>query len=387
MQDSQNVEDLWAYMADYEEKTGGEALAIPHNGNLTKGNLFAPTNYYGEPIDLDYLKARRRWEPLVEVTQIKGDSETHPLLSPTDEFANFERWPPYRPTTRENAQYEYARYGLMWGLDYQARTGINPFKFGMVGSTDSHTGLSAIAEDNFGGNFALIEPTRFRAVGSWWFSASGLAAVWATGNTRAEIFQAMERREVYATTGTRMTVRFFGGWDFDGPDAQSSRLVELGYSRGVPMGGDLVSAPDGRAPKFLIRAVRDPEGANLDRVQVVKGWRDDAGEVHERVYDVALSDGRKLRGKRKPKPVGSTVDLDTATYSNSIGDPELAVVWEDPDFDAAELAFYYVRVLEIPTPRWTAYDATFYGTADSIPDAAPMTVQERAYTSPIWYTP
>ncbi len=386
-QDSQNVEDLWAYLADYEAKTGDSVLAIPHNGNQTRGNLFGPTDYFDEPLDMDYLKARRRWEPLVEVTQIKGDSETHPLISPTDEFADFERWPPVRPHSAELAQYEYARAGLKWGLDYQADTGVNPYKFGMIGSTDSHTGMVAVAEDNFGGNYALIEPSPYRAIGTWWFSASGLAAVWATGNTRAEIFEAMQRRETYGTTGPRISLRVFAGWDFEEDDATSSRFVDIGYREGVPMGGDLVAAPEGRAPRFMIRAVKDEAGANLDRVQVIKGWRDRAGELHEKIYDVALSDGREARPGERPVPVGNTVDVETATYQNTIGDPELAVVWEDPDFNADELAFYYVRVLEIPTPRWTTYDAAYYGTLEILPKRAKRTVQERAYGSPIWYTP
>ncbi len=387
-QDSANVEELWNYMANYESTTGGQVLAIPHNGNRTGGLMFAPKNYDGKPLDLNYLRTRQRWEPLLEVTQIKGDSETHPLLSPTDEFADFETWPPFYTNTAEKAQYEYARSALKLGLDYQATMGVNPFKFGMVGSTDSHTGVSAVAENNFTGNYPLIEPSPYRARGAWWFSASGLAAVWARENTRDAIFAAMKRRETFATSGTRMTVRFFGGWHFTEQDINRPDYVDVGYARGVPMGADLSAAPKGAAPTFMIQAARDPQAANLDRIQVIKGWRDKAGETHEKIFDVALSDGRQPDANGNIPPVGSTVDIEQASYQNNIGDPELAVVWQDPQFDPKELAFYYVRVLEIPTPRWTTYDAAFYGNdIDSIPPRAPRIIQERAYTSPIWYSP
>jgi hypothetical protein len=391
LQDSNNVEDLWAYLDGFEEKTGGQVIAIPHNGNLSAGRMFRPVDYDDNPITTDYAKTRARWEPLYEVTQYKGDAEAHPILSPDDEFADYETWHIHgffgdRPSDfKDQKQYEYGRSALKVGLEQQVRLGVNPFKFGMIGSTDAHTSLSTAEEDNFWGKTSLNEPSPHRAQNSWHFAASGMAAVWAEENMRSSIFAAMKRKETYATTGPRMSVRFFGGWDFDSKDAFSKDLADLGYSKGVPMGGDLTKAPRGKVPEFLIRAVKDPDGANLDRVQVIKGWRNKKGELHEKVYEAALSDGRTVNSQGKAPKVGSTVDVPNASYDNSIGDPELAVVWKDPDFDPAELAFYYARVLEIPTPRWTAYDAKYWGI--ELPKTAPTVTQERAYTSPIWYTP
>jgi hypothetical protein len=392
IQDSHNVEDLWAYLKDYEERVGGQVLAIPHNGNLSAGIMFGPNDYDGNPITQEYAKTRSRWEPIYEVTQYKGDGETHPVLSPTDEFADFERWHVAgffgdRPDNfEEQKRREYARSALKIGLDEYAKLGVNPFKFGMIGSTDAHTSLSTADEDNFWGKLAFYEPSPFRAKRSWHFGASGYAAVWATENTREAIFAAMKRKETYATTGSRMTVRLFGGWDYIADDAARPDLAKVGYAKGVPMGGDLTNAPDGKSPSFLIRAVKDPDGANLDRVQLIKGWRDADGELHEQIYNVALSDRRKESRSGKVKPVGNTVDVKEASYLNTIGDAELAIVWTDPDFDEEELAVYYVRVIEIPTPRWTAYDAKRFG-IDDLPEEVPMIVQDRAYTSPIWYTP
>jgi len=418
--DSNDPEDLWAYMEAYESTTGGEALAIPHNGNLSSGIMFALEDTKGNPISKHYAKSRSRWEPLYEVTQIKGDSETHPLLSPSDEFADYETWTQdipiyyvkewvekrgytdYENWVKKHSQandaswmrtYEYGRSALKLGLEQHAKLGVNPFKFGMIGSTDAHTSLSAVDEKNFGGKITSYEPSKERvtkilpdSVTNRTHSAAGYAAVWAEDNTREALFAAMKRKEVYATTGPRMTVRFFGGWDYETNDAQKPDLASIGYSKGVPMGGDLTNAPIGKLPRFLIRAVKDPDGANLDRMQVIKGWHDKNGELHEKVYNVALSDGRKENRKGKVKPAGNTVNIEDASYTNTIGDPELAVVWQDPDFDKDELAFYYVRVLEIPTPRWTAYDAKFFSLKD-IPEEVPMVTQERAYTSPIWYSP
>jgi hypothetical protein len=388
--DSDYVEDLWDYLRDYGERVGGRALAIPHNGNLSRGAMFALTDDRGLAFTVAYAKSRARWEPLYEVTQIKGDGETHPILSPTDEFADYETWPPQQKVGAADAEKqkaaEYARAALKLGLDQMAALGVNPFEFGMIGSTDSHTALATAAEDNFWGKMALNEPSPYRAASQWMFSGSGYAAVWAEENTRASLFAAMKRRETYATTGPRMTVRFFGGWDYAGDDALRPDLARVGYAKGVPMGGRLAPAPDGQSPSFLIAALKDPDGANLDRVQVIKGWRDQGGELHELVYNVALSDGRTEDRAGQVRPVGSTVDVKNATYTNSIGDPELAVVWVDPDFEQEELAFYYLRVLEIPTPRWTAYDAKFYNLKD-LPEGIPMVTRERAYTSPIWYTP
>jgi hypothetical protein len=393
-QDSKNVEDLWAFLKDYEDRVGGKVLAIPHNGNLSSGMMFRPVDYEDKPITTDYARRRSRWEPLYEMTQYKGDAEAHPALSPNDEFADYETWHrhgffgelPESEEFREQKQYEYARSALKVGLEQQAKLGVNPFKFGMIGSTDAHTSLSTADENNFWGKISLNEPSPHRSKNSWHFACSGMAAVWATDNTRSAIFTAMRRKETYATTGPRMTVRFFGGWEYLAADADRHDLVEIGYSKGVPMGGDLTQAPQGKSPSFLIRAVKDPNGANLDRVQVIKGWRDRDGKLHEKVHDVGLSDGRVPDANGKAPPVGSTVDVKNASYRNSIGDPELAVVWNDPDFNPAELAFYYVRVIEIPTPRWTAYDAKHYGITD-LPDDVPMVTQDRAYTSPIWYTP
>jgi hypothetical protein len=399
--DSANPEDLWRFLAHYEELTGGEVLAIAHNPNLSNGREFAVTEISGKPFSLAHQKLRERWEPLLEATQIKGDSETLAILSPTDKFADYETWEGWSvihgqgissrkaaPMDADRTQYEYARSGLKLGLRQYAELGVNPFKFGMIGSTDAHTGLPAISENNFWGKHAIIEPsaerlTHFRY--RWRISASGYAAVWAKENTREAIFAAMKRKETYATTGPRMTVRFFGGWNFEHDDAYHPNLAKIGYKKGIPMGGDL-TAPAARTPNFLIQATRDPHGAHLDRIQVVKGWRDGRGALHEKIYDVALSDGREVDRDGNVEPVGSTVDIKTATYANSIGDSELATVWHDPDFNASDLAFYYVRVLEIPTPRWSAYDASFFN-LQNLPNEIPMTMQERAYTSPIWYTP
>ena len=406
-QDSPNPEKLWDYLSAYEEKTSGEVLAIPHNSNLSKGEAFSLLDYDDRPLNEAYAKTRSRWEPLVEVTQIKGDSETHKLLSPTDEFADYETWNNWNnwnnkdrvssPDTKKNAlkPHEYARSALKLGLAQQAKLGVNPFKFGLIGSTDAHTSLATADEDNFWGKLTLFEPSPYRVSRKensiekedrWKYSAAGYAGVWARENTRDSLFAAMKRKETYATTGPRMTVRFFGGWDYEDSDALKPDLAKIGYAKGVPMGGDLTNAPKDRSPTFLIRAVRDPEGANLDRVQVIKGWHDKQGELHEKIYNVALSDGRKENWRGKVKSVGNTVNIKDASYTNTVGDPELAVVWKDPNFNKDELAFYYVRVLEIPTPRWTAYDAKYFG-LKNIPKEVSMVTQERAYTSPIWFTP
>jgi arylsulfatase A-like enzyme len=388
--DSDDPEDLWAYLQDYEERTGGQVIAIPHNGNLSGGGMFPLTRYAGEPMTREYALARSRWEPIYEVTQIKGDGESHPMLSPDDEFAGFEPFSAYFGRKDSGSKgltaSSYARSALKLGLGQAAELGANPFGFGLIGSTDSHTALATANDDNFWGKMAITEPSRYRVASQWWYAASGYAAVWAQENTRASLFAAMKRREVYATTGPRMVVRFFAGWDFAAEDAAQPDLARAGYAGGVPMGGDLTKAPRGKPPSFLIAAQKDPDGANLDRVQVIKGWLEANGELHEKVYDVALSDGRTQDESGAVKPVGSTIDLDSASYTNEIGDVGFTVVWTDPDFDPAEQAFYYLRVLEIPTPRWTAYDAKSYGLRDLSEDI-PMVTQERAYTSPIWYSP
>ena len=340
----------------------------------------------------------------MEVTQSKGDSETHPFLSTDDEFADFETWDfgnfagPTVPKEASMLKHEYARSALQLGMKYGEKIGANPFKFGMIGSTDTHIAITATREDNFFGKMPQNEPSPERwehvmlrfadgkvSAVDWMLSASGLAAVWAAENTRESIFDAMERKEVYATTGSRITVRLFAGWDFEKDEVERHDFAKQGYARGVPMGGDLTKAPKGKAPNFMIRALRDPDNANLDRLQVIKGWVDNKGETHERIYDVACSDNRTIEKRRCNKPVGSTVNVADASYTNTIGDPLLTAYWKDPDFDAKQNAFYYVRVLEIPKPRWTAYDAKRFGI--TMPKEVPMVVQDRAYTSPVWYTP
>ncbi|WP_050759513.1 DUF3604 domain-containing protein [Luminiphilus syltensis] len=398
-QHSTAPEDLWAALTDYERTTGGEVLAIAHNGNVSNGRMFGPIRENGKAFDAAYATQRARWEPVYEVTQVKGDGETHPALSPDDEFADFETWDDGNIALTADKDpdmlpYEYARSALQLGLGYERELGVNPFKFGLIGSSDMHTGLSTTAENNYFGKFGHDEPAkdRFREKmahqlqENWRLVASGLAAVWAEDNTRESIFEAFKRREVYATSGSRIGLRFFAGWDFEAQDVQRPDYADIGYRKGVPMGGDLVTGPDGASPTIMVAAVRDPDGANLDRVQIIKGWLDADGETHEQVFDVALSDNRQADPSTGLiPPVGDTADLENATYLNSIGDAELAAVWQDPDFDPTEPAFYYARVIEIPTPRWTVYDAAFFGS--DIPDPARIAIQDRAYSSPIWYTP
>ncbi len=402
--DSEDPAMLWKFLDTYQDKVGGSVLAIPHNGNLSNGRMFGLVDFEGRGLTRAYAETRARLEPVYEVTQIKGDGEAHPFLSPNDEFAGYEVWDKgnldltalKRP---EMLQYEYARQGLKLGLKLERQLGVNPFKFGMIGSTDLHTSLATAEEENFFGKHSGAEPSATRAlhpflqssdgkvqITGWEMTASGYAAIWSSDNTREAIFDALMRKEVYATTGPRMIVRFFGGWDFNSADARTRNPAEVGYVKGVPMGGDL-TGPTGKAPSFLVGALKDPIGANLDRIQIVKGWQDANGELKEKVYDVVWGDA----GKRKPgsdgkvPAVGDTVDVANATWTNTIGDPELITVWTDPDFDAGLRAFYYARVIEIPTPRWTAYDAKRFGI--KLPPEVPMTTQERGYTSPIWYTP
>jgi len=402
---SRDPRDLWKWMTNYEKTTGGNVLAIPHNGNLSNGMMFAMQDDFdgGKPLDKAYAEERQKWERLYETTQMKGDGEAHPTLSRTDEFADFETWDMGNldlsvKKTPEMLPGEYARSGLKRGLELEAKLGVNPFKFGLVGASDTHVGLTTSENDNFFGKFTQYEPTPHRAnhlskenkdngaqLYSWQYITSGLTAVWAESNTRGAIFDAMHRREVYATTGPRMRVRFFAGWDFDERDAQGRNLAQAGYTKGVPMGGDLTGAPEGKAPSFLVYALRDPMGANLDRIQVVKGWLDKDGKAQEKVYDVAWSGERKPGGDGKLRAVGDTVDLSIPSWTNTIGAPELGTVWTDPDFDPSLKAFYYARVIEIPTPRWTAYDRVKFKL--DLPADIPLKTQERAYTSPIWYTP
>ncbi len=401
--DSVDPEDLWEYMAGYEEKTGGRVLAIPHNGNLSNGLMFDTKTYGGNALTRAYATTRMRFEPIYEATQQKGDGESHPFLSPDDEFADFENLDKGNingtvAKTRDMLPKEYVRSALQEGLRQEKNLGVNPFKFGMIGSSDNHTALPTTREENNFSKASFVEPAPERAshplvqgakpelsIMEYDVGASGLAAVWARENTRESIWDAMSRKETYATTGTRLLVRVFGGWDFDPEEVHRPDFAREGYARGVPMGGDLTGPPGGKVPGLMIRALRDPDGANLDRIQVIKGWLD-GGEVRERVYDVAVSDGRTIDADGRCRtPVGSTVDVADASYTNTIGDPMLAAFWQDPDFDPDQSAFYYIRVLEIPTPRWTAYDAKFFGI--EMPKEAKMQLQDRAYTSPIWYTP
>jgi hypothetical protein len=395
---------LWKWMAAYEEKTGGSLLAIAHNGNASNGRMFPIIEPgTGKKVDREYCETRARWERLYEATQMKGDSESHPLLSPNDEFASAERWDKgnldmSEAKKPEMLEFEYARSAFKNGLKLEKELGANPYKFGVVGSTDSHTGLTTAEEENFFGKSAIAEPNPERwghpfvkgksgqVFWNWESLASGYAAVWATENTRESLFDAMRRRETYATTGSRIIVRFFGGWEFEPADAVNRMPAQIGYAKGVPMGGDLRHAPTGKAPTFLVAALKDPIGANLDRIQIIKGWLDAKGGLHEKVYDAAVSGGRTIGADGRCKtPVGNTVDVANATWTNTVGTPELIAVWKDPDFDPSQRAFYYGRVIEIPTPRWTAYDAKRFGI--TMAPEVPMTTIERAYTSPIWYTP
>ena len=406
--DSSDPEDLWAWLQAYQDNSGGRVLAIPHNGNLSNGLMFDDTTLSGEVLTADYTRRRAFWEPLYEVTQIKGDGETHPALSPNDEFADYWRWdkgnfglygkkPDMLPR-------EYARQALARGLKYEAALGVNPFKFGMIGASDSHTSLATTREENSFGKAPPVEPGTGEArylkkitgvvpsldgsdtiIRHYKSLAAGLAGVWSKENNREAIWDALKRREVYATTGTRMTVRLFAGWDYTVEDVLRPDIAVRGYAGGVPMGGDLKSAPQGKAPVFMVRVLADPDGANLDRIQIIKGWLGEDGELHERVYDVVCANDRGISKGRCDKPVGNTVDVDTASYTNDIGEVALNAWWRDPDFRASDRAFYYVRVLEIPTPTWLAYDRAYFGV--DLPTDATLVHQERAYTSPVWYTP
>jgi hypothetical protein len=401
--DSQNPEDLWRALDTFSGDTGAQVLAIPHNGNLSNGRMFSVKNFDGSPINKELAELRARMEPIIEATQIKGDSEAHPFLSPDDEFADYETWDAANLDGTElkdeaMLQYEYTREALKTGLKLNKSLGVNPYRFGMIGSTDSHTSLAAVEEENFFGKHSGVEPEPDRwkhtvisspldpdlAIMGWQQAAAGYAGVWATANTREAIFDAMRRKEVYATTGPRMTVRFFGGWSFNPDDIQNRVPAYTGYEKGVPMGGEL-GKPLANAPSFMVAAAKDPYSGNLDRIQIVKGWVDKTGETHEKVHDVAWSGERKPDSDGKLPPVGNSVNVARATWVNNIGEPELIAVWQDPDFDKNESAFYYARVIEIPTPRWTAYEAKRFGV--EMDGKVPMITQERAYTSPIWYTP
>jgi hypothetical protein len=399
--DSDIPNKLWDWMEVYEKKTGGKVLAVPHNGNLSNGLMYKLETPDGQPIDKDWVEARAKFEPLIEITQHKGTSEQHPSLAPADEFAKFEIWDKGNLNVVQKKpgmiETEYAREALKQGFQVEEKYGTNPFKFGFVGSTDAHTGISSAEENNFFGKFPASEPSAERSTGNafdfdgrtvkdWQLGASGLMAAWSPENTRESIFDAMMRKEVYGTTGTRIGVRLFGGWDFAPEDAQRRDPAVVGYDKGVPMGADLTAAPEGGAPSFLVGAIKDPVSGNLDRIQIIKGWLGADGKTKEKIYNVAWSGDRKLNADGNLPAVGNTVDVKNVTWTNTIGAPELITVWQDPDFDPALKAFYYARVLEIPTPRWTAYDAAYFEESNFAPEV-PMTLQERAYTSPIWYTP
>ncbi|NMM48278.1 DUF3604 domain-containing protein [Flammeovirgaceae bacterium KN852] len=387
---SDNPEDLWAWLEETSGRTGAEFVAIPHNPNISLGLMFPETRLNGEPIDREYAESRMKWERNVEITQIKGDSETHPALSPNDEFADFETYDfALTPdgTRSKPTEADYVRSGLKRGLAMEQKLGVNPYKIGLIGSSDSHTGMSAIEETNFAGkgqHDATPEkrphPTGIGSSKGWDMGAAGWVAVWAENNTRQSIVDAFQRKEVYATTGPRITLRFFGGFEFTDDDLYGN-MLQTGYDKGVPMGGDLNQNGE-KAPTFMISAIKDPNAANLDRIQVVKGWLEADGSTSEMVYNVALSDDRTDGSIA----VGNTVDMNTGKYTNTIGDADLKVVWKDPDFNPAQHAFYYVRVLEIPTPRYSLLDAIELG-IDVKETNHPATIQERVYSSPIWYTP
>ncbi|NND81762.1 MAG: DUF3604 domain-containing protein [Gammaproteobacteria bacterium] len=395
---SQYPEDLWNWLEQTSERTVARFMAMPHNSNISKGYMYRDTTLRGEPIGPAYAAQRMRWEPISEITQIKGDSETHPDLSPNDEFADFETYRFYIQQIPEEyvaRAADYARPALLTGLGLQHSVGANPYKFGFIGSTDAHTGLASAEEDNFWGKMArdsTPETKRSQPVGErqnaangWNMGAQGLAAVWARDNTRDEIYAAFKRKETYATTGPRIAVRMFASWEFSEEDLQAEDLAEVGYAKGVPMGGDLMPQDAAGVPQFLIQAAKDPSGANLDRAQIIKGWVDANGDTHEKIYNVAWSGERQVSADGNLPEVGNTVNLETGTYTNTIGSPALSVVWSDPDFDATQAAFYYLRVLEIPTPRHSVLDAL--ALQADLPQEGPATIQERAYTSPVWYTP
>lgn len=396
--DSDDPETLWKWMDDLRSN-GSTLLAVPHNGNASDGRMFELVKFNGQPIDAAYNKTRATNEPVYEISQIKGTSETFPSLSPTDEFANFEQWDYTlsadfeRPTQHRGA---FARQALLDGMSQEAKGNGNPFKYGFIGDSDTHNAAASNEEYNYTGKFAFENDAHDRMEGLKGqppeqiqqireFSSGGLAGVWAEENTRESIFDAVQRKETFGTSGPMIKVRFFGGWDFGASDLQGAGFVKAGYARGVPMGGDLKTVA-GKAPTFMVMAAKDPKSGNLDRIQIIKGWLDDKGAQHEKIYDVVWS------GERKPDPntgklpaVGNTVDPAKATYTNSIGSAELSAVWTDPDFNAAVRSFYYARVIEIPTPRWSTYDAVALQLP--VPEGLPISIQERAWSSPIWYSP
>jgi hypothetical protein len=396
--DTEKPEDLWAWM-QVQREHGSTLLAIPHNANASDGLMFSLTDSGGKPLSAAYSAERAKNEPLYEISQIKGTSETMPELSPNDEFAGFEIWNYTLSADSErpkNHVGSYVRHALLDGLSLQAQGRGNPFKYGFIGDSDTHNAAATNEEFNYTGKFGVEfdpahrlngfpgqPPAQVQQVRE--FSSGGLAGVWAQENTRESIYDAMLRKETFGTSGPHIKVRFFGGWDFRDRDLKGAEFVRTGYARGVPMGSDLKAAAKGRAPTFMVWAIKDPMSGNLDRIQIVKGWVDTAGVQHEKIYDVAWSGDRKPDAAGKLPSVGNTVDVRTATFTNSIGAAELSAAWKDPDFNPAVNAFYYARVIEIPTPRWSTRDAAALGI--EIPGGLPASIQERAWSSPIWYSP
>ena len=395
--DSIYPQDLWTYQ-EIQRNIGHDNLAISHNGNVSDGWMYSPYKFLGEFMDARYANRRMLNEPLTEIIQTKGSSEVHPLMSPKDEFADFEIFPNLiNVGDPSQIKHGYIRAALTDGLMFKRTLGVNPFKFGIVAGADSHSGYSNNEEFNFHGSHGALEDSPKKrlnpapdASGDMpsRLGSAGATAIWAEENTRASLFDAMKRKETYGTSGTLIRLRFFGGWEYSHDLVEDKNFVQKAYAGGVPMGGDLPSKPgSAKAPTFAIWALKDPESGSLDRIQVIKGYlggRFDNQE--EAIYDVALSDGRQVDPKTgKAPPVGNTVDLKKATYTNDIGDSQLSAVWTDPDFDPSQPAVYYVRVLEIPTPRWSTYDSVRSGLP--VPDGIPATLQERAWSSPIWYTP
>ena len=392
--DSENPEDLWGAL-EQQRLQGMESLAIPHNGNVSDGLMYNSVQFDGTPMDAEYARRRMHNEPLSEIFQVKGSSETHPLLSDEDQFAGFEIYDTLLSQSQatSRAKGSYARDALRTGLEMSHSEGFNPYRFGVIGSSDGHNASSPVEENNYHGKLPLLDgsaalrmglasfmPTTMPGGKRW--SAAGLAAVWAQENTREALFDAMRRKETYATSGPRMAVRFFGGWHYPRDLLQRQDWMALAEQQGVPMGGDLPT-DDAAAPSFAVWAIRDPESGNLDRIQIIKGWVDEAGKSHEKIFDVAWSGKRRIDNAGNLPAVGNTVDAATASYDNSIGAEQLSAVWSDPEFDPSLEAFYYARVIEIPTPRWTTFDAVQLG----IPAPEPVSLQERAVTSAIWYSP
>ena len=371
--DSPDPEDLWKFMGKYEKSTGGQVIAIPHNGNVSNGVMFSDKRVDGSDFNKTYTELRQRWEPLYEVTQVKGDAEAHPYLSPADEYADFETWDQgnlrMEPKDKKMLQGEYARAALKNGLVLSNKYGANPFKFGLVGGTDTHNALSTSDDENFYGKFVDSLPGEERTSSSmgdrlwdnWRLSASGYTAVWAERNTRDSIFDALKRKEVYATSGPRIFLKFFGGWDYVKEDLDKTELFSrTAYENGVPMGGSLANNNDKSKPKFIFKASKDPRGNKIEKFQIVKGWLDENGQPKEKVFTVMKTNDGK-------------------------GQDNIVGIWDDPDFSINQKAFYYARVLEVPSKRWSTYDKERFGV--SLDPEIPTLIRERAYSSPIWFEP